>query len=155
MANETFTLNSLETGSPAMSDFFLKSDSNVNYRKCSLSQIATAIIANSFSVTDVDLSSYVDSKFTASRARMKKIGNFAVWFSIQVTVSEAFSSQYGEHVVTFGGDIAPAPTYTAELSCYNVTKGQAVRAYKSGASISVIGSYDSGDVLVIGGSYIC
>lgn len=154
MPENTFTLNSLEAQTPASTDVFLKSDTSGNYRKTSLSQIVTAVTDSAFGVTDTDLTQYINAKFTASRARMKKMGNYAVWFSIQVTVATAFNTSYGQSIVTFGNDVAPFPTYTAELSGYNVTQGKAVRVYKSGADISVVGSGEVGDVIVVGGCYI-
>lgn len=154
MPENTFTLNSLEAQTPASTDVFLKSDTSGNYRKTSLAQIVSAVTDAAFSVTDIDLTQYVNDKFTASRARMKKMGNYVVWFSIQVTVATAFNEPYGQNIITFGSDVAPAPTYTAELSGYNSTQGKAVRVYKSGASISIAGSAAVGDVITIGGCYV-
>lgn len=154
MAENTFTLNSLEAQTPASTDVFLKSDASGNYRKTSLAQIVSAVTDAAFGVTDTDLTQYVNAKFTASRARMKKMGNYVVWFSVQVTVATAFNEPYGQNIVTFGSDVAPAPTYTAELCGYNITKDKAVRVYKSGASISIAGAGDVGDVITIGGCYI-
>lgn len=154
MANNTFTLNSLEAQTPASTDFFLKSDTSGNYRKTSLSQIINAVTDSAFGVTDTDITQYVNAKFSASRARMKKMGNYVVWLSIQVTVATDFNEPYGQNIVTFGNDVAPAPAYTAELCGYNVTRDKAVRVYKSGASISIAGSGAVGDIITIGGCYI-
>lgn len=153
MSESNFTINSLETATPSSSDFFLKSNGNTEYRKCTLGAMGNAIIANAFPVAEVDLSSKVNSNFTATRAKLKKIGNFH-WCSIQVTCANNISAPYGQTVISVGSDIAPFPSYTAELNGYNVTTGNCIRAYRSNANISIVGNFTSGDVIIIGGMYI-
>lgn len=148
-----FTLNSLESATPASGDYFLKSNANAEYRKCTLEQLAGAINNIVLPVGEYDLSANVKSNFNVTRARFKKIGPFH-WFSIQVTVINAFDAPYGEQVLSVGQDIAPYPSYTAELIGYNVTKKTSVRAYRSSANVSVVGSFSAGDVIVIGGMYL-